>query len=86
MKYKITEAERFLSRSYYNFKLDKEDKAIDKRQDNPKSFFTFMKSKNKERTKIGPFVDDNEKSLKIFLQISFRNNTVICGLNPDQRM
>ena len=61
LKEKIAEAERFLSSSYFNFKLDKENKAIDKMYENKKSFFTYMKSKNKERTKIGPFVDNKGK-------------------------
>ena len=61
MKEKIAEAERYLSGSYYNFKLDKENKAIDKMYVNKKSFFTYMKSKNKEKTKIGPFVDNKGK-------------------------
>ena len=57
LKDKISEAEKALSRSYFEYEIQKENDATEKMQDNPKSFYTYMRSKNKESSKKGPFVD-----------------------------
>ena len=61
LKDKIATAEKELSKSYFKYKIDKENKAIDKLYENPKSFYTYVKSKTKEKSKIGPFVDKKGK-------------------------
>ena len=64
LKDKISVAEKALSKIYFEYKIQKENDAIEKLQDNPKTFYTYMRSKNKESSKIGPFVD---KKGKIFI-------------------
>ena len=64
LKHKIKEVEKELSKSYFKMKADKESRAIDKMVENPKYFYSYMKNKTKEKSKIVTFLDKEGNVLK----------------------
>ena len=60
---KISEAEKELSKSHFKYKINKENEAIDKMKENKKYFFTYVKNKQNNKGKIGPFVNKEGKTI-----------------------
>ena len=60
---KISEAEKELSKSHFKYKINKENEAIDKMKENKKYFFTYVKHKQNNKGKIGPFVNKEGKTI-----------------------
>ena len=57
LKDKISEAEKEISKSYYAYKINKENDAINKMKENKKYFFSYVKKKQNDKGMIGPFID-----------------------------
>ena len=55
LREKIEEAEAELSKLHFKFKIEKENKAIEKM--NSKYFYTFVRNKINKKNNVGPFVD-----------------------------
>ena len=52
LKNKIAAAEKEISKSYFGYKINKENDALDKMKTNKKFFFTYVKNKQSEKGKI----------------------------------
>ena len=52
LKEKISQAEKEISKSYFSYKVNKENYAIDKMKENKKYFFTYFKKKQNDKGKM----------------------------------
>ena len=64
LREKIEEAESELSKLHFKFKVDRENKAIDKMKVNSKYFYTFVRNRINKKNNVGPFVDKKGNMIK----------------------
>ena len=55
VKEKISEAEKEISKSYFSYKINKENDAIDKMKENKKYFFTYVKRNKMTKERLVHF-------------------------------
>ena len=79
LREKIEEAELELSKLHFKFKIDKENKAIEKMKSNSKYFYTFVRNKINKKNNVGPFVDEKGNKIKDKPLIPYKPNMKVFG-------
>ena len=77
LREKIEEAELELSKLHFKFKIDKDNKAIEKIKSNSKHFYTFVRNKVNKKNSIGPFVDKKRNIIKPLVGIYKEQNQTL---------